>query len=66
MNNEFSYARAVQALNEGEADAISFGRDFISNPDLPKVFRQGKTPVKSDVSTWYSAGEKGYTDYPAI
>ena len=66
MNNEFSYARATQALAEGEADAVSFGRNFISNPDLPHVFLKGKTPVESDISTWYSAGEKGYTDYPAI
>ncbi|VXC35250.1 conserved hypothetical protein [Pantoea brenneri] len=66
MNNDFSYARATRALADGEADAVSFGRDFISNPDLPHVFRQGKMPVESNVSTWYSAGEKGYTEYHAI
>lgn len=51
MNNKFSYVRATRALAEGEADAVSFGRDFISNPDLPHVFRQSKTPVESNVST---------------
>ena len=29
----------VEAIESGNADAISFGRPFIANPDLPERFR---------------------------
>ena len=43
--------------------AIAFGRYFISNPTLVEKLRNGETLTPYDRSTFYSAGEKGYTDY---
>lgn len=66
MNSDFDQERGMQALANGEADAISYGRPFISNPDLPEVFKAGKPMAESDPQTWYTQGEKGYTDYSKI
>ena len=35
LNSDYDGPRAQAALNEGQADAIAFGRPFIANPDLP-------------------------------
>lgn len=66
MNSDYDFERGNKALLDNEADAISYGRLFISNPNLPKVFKEGKTPVEVDYKTTYSQGPKGYTDYPEI
>lgn len=50
----------------GTADAISFGRLFISNPDLPERFRLNALLNPVDVTTFYTPGPKGYTDYPTL
>ncbi len=57
---------AEAALGAGIADAVAFGRWFISNPDLPKRFRLGAELNAYDRSTFYGGTEKGYTDYPAL
>jgi len=51
--------------NDGKADAISFGRPFISNPDLTKRFAKGLALTPDDKATWYTGGATGYADYPA-
>jgi hypothetical protein len=64
LNSDFDLERAEAALEEERADAISFGRPFISNPDLPVRLRD-RAPLEPDVmATWYSQGPEGYTDYP--
>ena len=40
LNSDYDYAKGQAALDAGKADAISFGRPFISNPDLPEAFRE--------------------------
>lgn len=52
-------------VNDG-ADAIVFGRYFISNPDLPRRLKKGLPLTPYDRTTFYGATppEKGYTDYP--
>jgi N-ethylmaleimide reductase len=57
---------AEKTITEGFADAIAFGRWFISNPDLPERFATGSPLNPYDRSTFYGGGEKGYTDYPAL
>ncbi|HEX8263685.1 MAG TPA: alkene reductase, partial [Allosphingosinicella sp.] len=53
LNSDFDLARAEAALAEERADAISFGRPFISNPDLPVRLRD-RAPLEPDVmATWY-------------
>ena len=55
---------AKQVVASGLADAVAFGRFFISNPDLPRKIKEGIPFTSYDRSTFYGGGEKGYTDYP--
>ena len=62
----FDAQSAEQVLQAKEADLIAFGRPFISNPDLVARMKSGAALVASDMSTFYTPGEKGYSDYPAM
>jgi len=67
LNSDYFYDNATEALAENRADAISFGRTFMTNPDLPERFRSGAELNPIDFSpTWYSQGAEGYTDYPTM
>lgn len=64
LNSDFTPERAKAAVADGICDAVSFGRPFIANPDLPRRIQDG-LPLAPDVmQTWYSQGPEGYTDYP--
>lgn len=54
---------AEQAINDGLADMIGFGRPFIANPDLPERLQQGYPLAEHDPTTLFGGGEKGLTDY---
>ena len=54
------------ALNANLADAIAYGRLYISNPDLEKRFEYGSALNRYDRSTFYGGSDKGYTDYPSL
>jgi N-ethylmaleimide reductase len=56
---------AERALREGTADLIGFGRPYISNPDLAHRLREGIALTPADRATFYTEGERGYTDYAA-
>ncbi len=61
----YTVERAEEALSQGWADLIGFGRPFIANPDLPERLRQ-RLPLNSPQREYYFGGaSKGYTDYPA-
>jgi N-ethylmaleimide reductase len=60
----FTGETAEAAIAEGHADAVAFGRIFISNPDLPRRLRHGFALTPYNRATFYSGEEKGYTDYP--
>ena len=66
-NCGYNEETAEEAIAEGYADLISFGRPFISSPDLVERFRNGWPLAEpAAISDWYSpTGEKGYTDFPA-
>ena len=64
-NDGFSPETAAAALQAGTADAVSFGRHFIGNPDLVERISQGWPLAPFDRKTLYTAGEAGYCDYPA-
>ena len=66
LNDQFDRAKADAAIASGLADFISFGAPFISNPDLPARFERNAPLASPDTSTFYTPGEKGYTDYPAM
>lgn len=57
---------AEEMVAAGHADAIAFGRLFTSNPDLPERIRLGAALTPYDRPTFYTQGEKGYTDFPTL
>jgi N-ethylmaleimide reductase len=65
LNSDYTHGAAEAALEEGAADAISFGRPFISNPDLVDRIAKEAELAPDDMATWYSQGPEGYVDYPA-
>jgi 2,4-dienoyl-CoA reductase-like NADH-dependent reductase (Old Yellow Enzyme family) len=66
LNQDFTAETASAAVAEGPADAIAFGRPFISNPDLPVRIERGEAWAPDNYTTWYSQGPEGYVDYPAL
>ncbi len=62
----FTAENAPSAVAAGDADAIAFGRLFISNPDLPRRVELGAPLNRYDRSTFYGGDAKGYVDYPAL
>ncbi|PKP86731.1 MAG: alkene reductase [Alphaproteobacteria bacterium HGW-Alphaproteobacteria-17] len=66
LNSDYDVAKAEAALASGVADAISFGRPFIANPDLVERIRSGADWSQDNPQTWYSPGAEGYIDYPAL
>ena len=62
----FDAQSAEKVLLNKEADLIAFGRPFVSNPDLVARMKSGAELSAYDMSTFYTPGEKGYTDYRAL
>ncbi|TKW73438.1 MAG: alkene reductase, partial [Bradyrhizobium icense] len=60
----FTGQTAEDAIAQGHADAVAFGRIFISNPDLPRRLQSGYPLTPYDRKTFYGGEEAGYTDYP--
>jgi N-ethylmaleimide reductase len=60
----FTGESAEAAIAAGHADAIAFGRIFISNPDLPRRLQHGFPLTPYNRATFYGGEEVGYTDYP--
>lgn len=56
---------AEAIVERGDADAVAFGRYFISNPDLPARIERHVPLAAYDRATFYTHGVHGYTDYPA-
>jgi 2,4-dienoyl-CoA reductase-like NADH-dependent reductase (Old Yellow Enzyme family) len=65
-NQQLSRDDALGILERGEADAISWGQQFIANPDLPRRMIEGLPLNEPNPETFYGGGEAGYTDYPAL
>ncbi|MGH7027608.1 alkene reductase [Brevundimonas sp.] len=63
VNDELDAARADAFITAGKAEAASFGRPFIANPDLVARFASGAPLASPDRATLYGGGERGYTDY---
>jgi N-ethylmaleimide reductase len=65
-NNGFDKARAEDAIEEGRADLVAFGKPFISNPDLVARLYLNAPLAPANRETFYGGGEQGYTDYPLL
>ncbi|KAE8381802.1 hypothetical protein BDV26DRAFT_289005 [Aspergillus bertholletiae] len=61
----FNPQNAGPKVIDNGADAVTFGRWFIANPDLPRRLKEGLPLNPYDRSTFYRAdpAEKEYTDY---
>lgn len=57
---------AERLLKNGEADLVAFGRPALANPDLVARMQQNAPLNAPDFATFYTPGEKGYTDYPVL
>ena len=64
LSGGYDRERAQADLAAGRGDLVAFGRPFISNPDLVARLRAGLELSPPDPDTFYTPGEKGYTDYP--
>ena len=64
LNQDYTREEAIETVATGVADAISFGRPFLANPDLVRRLEDNLPQNKDDIRTWYSQGAEGYTDYP--
>jgi N-ethylmaleimide reductase len=60
----FEPGTAEAIVDQGDADAVAFGRHFLSNPDLPERIKLGLALNPYDRDTFYTFDAKGYTDYP--
>ena len=68
LNSDYTPEDAVADIEAGRCDAVSWGRDFISNPDLPERFATGAAiaPNVNVPQSWYLTGAEGYIDYPKV
>jgi 2,4-dienoyl-CoA reductase-like NADH-dependent reductase (Old Yellow Enzyme family) len=68
LNSDYTAAEAEADVVSGRCDAISFGRPYISNPDLATRIKAGAewAPNVNVPKSWYLPGPEGYTDYPAL
>jgi N-ethylmaleimide reductase len=65
LSGGYDRARAEADLVETKGDLVGFGRPFLSNPKLVTRLRDHKELRAPDFATFYTPGEKGYTDYAA-
>lgn len=65
LSGGYEVKRAEADLQSGLGDLIAFGRPFINNPDLVERM-QNNWPLSEalNMDQFYTADEKGYTDYP--
>ncbi len=66
LSGGYDAARAESDLASGKADLVAVGRPFLANPDLPARWKTNAPLNVPDHNTFYTPGEKGYTDYPAL
>jgi N-ethylmaleimide reductase len=67
LSGGYTLESAEEAITADLGDLVSFGRPFLTNPDLITRFQKSlPLNIKLDASTLYSADAKGYTDYPVF
>ncbi|NTU97664.1 MAG: alkene reductase [Chlorobiaceae bacterium] len=66
LSGGYDALRAEKDLVAEHCDLVAFGRPFIANPDLLKRWQSGMPLNEPDMTTFYTPGPKGYTDYPFL
>lgn len=65
-NEGFNLETAKNAVAQGTADAVAFGKDFIATPDLVDRFKSDNSLNEWRTDSFYQGGAEGYTDYPML
>jgi len=65
-NGGIEPAQANELISTGAVDAVSFGRLWMANPDLPERIRRGGPYAKPVLRRSYGGGPDGYNDYPTL
>ena len=65
-NFGYDGAEANEEIENDRADAVAFGRPFISNPDLVERVANNWPLAEPDRKTFYGGDERGYSDYPCL
>ena len=65
-NGGYDAKMARDAIKSGHADAVTFGRPFIANPDLPHRMKLDAEMNEPNPDTFYGGGAEGYIDYPTL
>jgi len=68
LNSDYDAVKAADDIGFARCDAVSFGRPYISNPDLVERIEQGAplSPNRDVPQSWYMPGPQGYIDYPTL
>lgn len=66
LSGGYDAQRAQTDIDAGRGELVAVGRDFLANPDLPARWQKGAVLNPPDYDTFYTPGEKGYTDYPTM
>ncbi|WP_370970674.1 alkene reductase [Amycolatopsis sp. cg9] len=64
VNNGFGRDSGNAVIDAGIADAVSYARHFVANPDLVTRFALGLPLAPGDPATYYGGGTAGYLDQP--
>ncbi|MEU8637928.1 hypothetical protein AB0C38_37580 [Amycolatopsis sp. NPDC048633] len=65
VNNGFDRASGDAVIEAGIADAVSYSRHFVANPDLVTRFALGWPLEPADPATYYGGGAAGYVEQAA-
>jgi N-ethylmaleimide reductase len=66
VNGGFDFHSGQAMIQSGEADLIAYATLYLANPDLIERFKKNAAFNEPDKNTFYTPGEKGYTDYPLL
>jgi len=66
LSGGYDLARAESDLAAKKGDLVAFGRPFLSNPDLVRRLQDHAPLGEAHMESFYTPGEQGYTDYPAL
>ena len=65
-NGNYDREQAIEVVESGKADMVSFAREFLANPDLPERFQKDAELNEPNRKTFYGGDAEGYIDYPFL